>query len=129
MVDHLWFGLTQERFDSDIRNEASIYLAFTGTPEAIQLLITAADTPYTGDESFLADRGLLGLILVDNVDVLAEQIRKAVPHSDLRAYAYCMASSSNPRGRLLLEQLEDDPNERIRSAVSAALSHAWDVSP
>jgi hypothetical protein len=68
---------------------------------------------------------LFGLLLLDDVDILASQIRKALPHSDLNTYAYGLAGSKSQRGRVLLEELKDDGNSRVRAAVEKALSIPW----
>ena len=89
MVGPLEYTFQSPKYTNDDRDEALIYLGLIGTPEAIRLIIRAADTPpIDSDDEYLYERGLLGLLLIDNVDVLVEQIRKALPHSDLYAYAY-----------------------------------------
>jgi energy-coupling factor transporter ATP-binding protein EcfA2 len=125
MVQPLRSLFTNEKHSKDKRDEALVYLGLIGTSEVISILIEAADTPRPEKDDYLYVRGLFGLLLLDNVDVLAEQIRKSLPHSDLNAYAYGLAGSRDPRGRVLLEQLRNHSNERIRTAVAKAFARPW----
>lgn len=125
MLEPLHFLLTNARKTNDDRDEAAIYLTLIGTPEAASILIEAADTAPVDADDYLYTRGLFGLLLLDNVDVLAEQLRKAMAHSDLLPYAYCLAGSCDPRGRKLLEQFREDPNPHIRAAVEKAYALPW----
>jgi hypothetical protein len=129
MVEPLRFLFTSETYSLDERDEALIYLAMIGTSEVASILIGAADTPPSSQQNdYPYSRGLFGLLLLDDVDILAEQFRKALPHSDLNAYAYGLAGSRNPRGRPLLDGLRYHANENIRAAVELALARPW-VSP
>jgi hypothetical protein len=102
------------------RDEAMLYLAFMGGAD---VLIEAADTPPAYDD-YLSSRGLFGLLLLDDVHLLASQLCKALPHADLKAYAYGLAGSNNRwGGHKLLRERCDDPNPRIRAAVDAAFAN------
>lgn len=128
MVPPLRFLFTNRghRFGDADRDEALVYLGMIGTPEVVPILIEAADTPPGPDnDDYLYSRGLFGLLLLDDVDVLAEQIRKAPPHLDLNAYAYGLAGSRDPRGRVLLERLRHHSDERVRAAVARACAAPW----
>lgn len=125
MVPPLRFLFTDRQRQDQNRDEALVYLGLIATPDAVTILAEAADTVPIEKDDYLYARGLFGLLLVDNVDVLAEQIRKALPHSDLNAYAYGLAGSCDPRGQVLLEQLKDHNNERVRTAVEKAFALSW----
>jgi energy-coupling factor transporter ATP-binding protein EcfA2 len=125
MVRPLQFVFQNPKYHNDDRDEALLYLALVGAPDAIDTIIEAADTPPCEKEDYLYSRGLFGLLLLDNVDILAGQIRKALAHSDPDAYAYGLAGSRDPRGRALLDQLKDDTNPRVRKAVEKAFARPW----
>jgi hypothetical protein len=115
--------LFSTRFDDNARSEAAVYLAMISTPEAVDALREAADTPPEGKEDLLYSRGLFGLLYVDNVDVLAGQIRKSLPHSDSSAYAAGLAGSQDPRGKSVLQQFLQDSNSSISRAAQKALKN------
>jgi len=125
MVDSLCYLFRGEEFDEDSRDEALVYLSLIGNSEVARTLIEAADTSPVGNDDYLYLRGLFGLLLLDNVDILSEQLRKDLGHSDLNAYAYGLAGSRDPRGRVLLEELSNDTNERVRTAVAKAFTRTW----
>jgi hypothetical protein len=113
----------RKEYTTERRSEAILYLAMTGTPEAADELMDFADTPDEEEDDILYSRGLFGLLYLDDVDILAAQIRKRLPHSDLKAYAFGLAGSSDPRGRNLLEELCEDPDTKVREAARAALDN------
>jgi HEAT repeat protein len=121
MIQPLRDCMFDPRFGSDSRDAALFCLACIGTPAVKEILITAADTPAADKNDYLFSRGLFGLLFLDDVDVLATQLRKALPHSDVAAYAYGLAGSRDRRGRVLLKQLRGDSNPRVRDAVRKAL--------
>jgi hypothetical protein len=125
MIQPLRVLFTSSKYAGDERDEALVYLGLIGTAEVAPILVAAADTPPVANDEYLYSRGLFGLLLLDDVDVLAAQIRKALSHSDLNAYAYGLAGSRDPRGRVLLEEMEDHPDERIRTAVAKAFARPW----
>jgi hypothetical protein len=129
MVEPLGQMYKGAEYVEDDRDEAVLYLGLIGTPEAASIVTEGADTPPFEDDDYLYGRGIFGLLLLDDVDLIAKQIRKSMPHSDLKAYAYGLAGSRDPRGRLLLEELRTDPNQRIRDAVAAALARPWARNP
>jgi hypothetical protein len=112
------------------RSEAMFYLALEGSDRAVAALIEAANTdPEAGENAkeasnseFLYSRGLFGLLLLDDVDVLAGQIEKQMPHSDLNAYAFGLAGSRNPRGLEILSEFRTHEAPAVRKAAEAA----WD---
>jgi HEAT repeat protein len=114
-----------EREHINLRDEAFLYLALIGTSDVIKAFIEAADTEPIDEDDYVYSRGLFGLLFVDDVDVLYRQIRKNLPHSDINAYAFGLGGSRDPRGAVLLKQLENDPNEKIRKAVSKVSQCSW----
>lgn len=128
MIPPLKFLFTNSKYALESRDAALIYLSLMGSSEVISMLIQAADIPESQDD-YLYSRGLFGLLLIDNVDVLAEQLHKALPHADLNAYAYGLAGSRDPQGRVLLEKMKNHSNERIRAAIGNALNSRWIAAP
>ena len=114
-----------EREHINLRDEAFLYLALIGTSDVIKAFIEAADTEPIDEDDYVYSRGLFGLLFVDDVDVLYRQIRKNLPHSDINAYAFGLGGSRDPRGAVLLKQLENDPNEKIRKAVRKVSQCSW----
>ncbi|NJL40087.1 MAG: hypothetical protein HC899_27515 [Leptolyngbyaceae cyanobacterium SM1_4_3] len=128
MIPPLRFLFTNSKYALESRDAALIYLSLMGSSEIISMLIQAADTPESEDD-YLYSRGLFGLLLIDNVNVLAEQLHKALPHADLNAYAYGLAGSRDPQGRVLLEKMKNHSNERVRTAIANALNSRWISAP
>ncbi|NJL41019.1 MAG: hypothetical protein HC899_33030 [Leptolyngbyaceae cyanobacterium SM1_4_3] len=125
MIPPLKFLFTNSKYALESRDAALIYLSLMSSPEVISMLIQAAD----GEDDYLYARGLFGLLLIDNVNVLAEQLRKALPHADLDVYAYGLAGSRDPQGRVLLETMKNHSNERVRTAIANALNSRWISAP
>lgn len=109
----------------DDRDEALLYLALSGIPGAAQILIKAADTPPVEKDDYIYSRGMFGLLLLDDVDVLLGQLRKDLAHADPNPYAYGLAGSNDPRGRNYLELLRKNGSQRNRAAASKALATIW----
>jgi Clp amino terminal domain, pathogenicity island component len=128
MIPPLQFLFTNSKYALESRDAALIYLSLMGSSEVVSMLIQAADTPQSEDD-YLYSRGLFGLLLIDNVNVLAEQLYKALPHADLNAYAYGLAGSRDPQGRVLLEKMKNHSNERVRTAIANALNSRWISAP
>jgi Clp amino terminal domain, pathogenicity island component len=128
MVPPLQFLFSHPKYASESRDAALIYLSLMGSSEVISMLIQAADTPQSEDD-YLYSRGLFGLLLIDNVNVLTEQLRKALPHADLNAYAFGLAGSCDPQGRVLLETMKNHSNERVRTAIKTAFNSRWIAAP
>jgi hypothetical protein len=128
IVPPLKFLFTNSKYAIESRDAALIYLSLIGSSEVVSMFIQAADTPQSEDD-YLHSRGLFGLLIIDNVDVFAAQLSKALPHTDLTAYAYGLAGSRNPQGRVLLEEMKNHPNERVRAARESALNRAWISAP
>lgn len=103
------------------RREAALYLSMLGTPQAKAVLIEFADTAPNGNDDLTYSNGLFGLLYVDDIEILAGQISKALPHSDLNAYCFGLAGSRDPRGPERLKSLAKDKNSRIREAAQKAL--------
>lgn len=121
MVPGLRFSFLNSILATARRDEALVYLGLVGGPVVAKLLIEAADTDQTADE-YLNGRGLFGLLLLDDADVLGAQLRKAPPHGDLNAYACGLAGSCDPRGRALLEQIAQETTDpRVTAAARRAL--------
>jgi Clp amino terminal domain, pathogenicity island component len=125
IVPPLRFLFTNSKYALESRDAALIYLSLMGSPEVISMLIQAADS----EDDYLYARGLFGLLLIDNVRVLAEQLHKALPHIDLNVYAYGLAGSRDPQGRVLLETMKNHSNERVRTAITNALNSRWISAP
>jgi Flp pilus assembly protein TadD len=113
------------RYSMSTRDDALVYLALIEAREVTAILTDAADTPPAGEDDYLYCRGLFGLLLRDDVDVLAGQLRKALPHSDVNAYAFGLAGSRDARGRDRLDELKTHPEERVRRAVASAFARSW----
>ena len=128
MVPPLKFLFSHPKYDTVSRDSALILLSLMGTSEVISMLIQAADTPQS-DDDYLYSRGLFGLLLIDDANVLAEQLHKSLPHADLNAYAYGLAGSRDPQGRVLLEKMKNHSNERVRTAIENAFNSRWISAP
>ena len=79
-------------------------------------------------DDYYPTRGLFGLLLLDDINVLAEQMLKNPPDTYMYPYAYGLAGSRNPNGRVLLEQMRNNSNGRIRAAIANALNRPWIVA-
>ncbi|MFZ1220254.1 MAG: TIR domain-containing protein [Chthoniobacterales bacterium] len=112
-------------FPNELRDAATIYLGLMGGSVASQALETAADSAPVEENDCLYGRGLLGVLLLDDVDLLAKQMRKAQSHADLCAYAYGLAGTRDSRGMELLLSLVDDAEMRISEAAVKALCSEW----
>jgi hypothetical protein len=128
MIPPLRFLFINSKYAVESRDAALIYLSLMGSSEVISMLIQAADTRQSEDD-YLYSRGLFGLLLIDNVNVLAEQLYKASPHADLNAYAYGLAGSRDPQGRVLLQTMKNHSNERVRTAIENAFNSRWISAP
>lgn len=126
MVQPLKHLFGNKKFTFNERDEAMIYLSMIGTPEVVETLVEAADMlPSENGDYDAYSRGLFGLLLLDNVDVLTTQIYKALPHADLNAYAFGLAGSADPRGRDVLIYLKKHQDARIQQAAVLALEKKW----
>jgi hypothetical protein len=121
MVEPLRFMLTSEKYSDEERDEALVYLAFIRTPSVIPILMRAADSLAGEGNEYLHGRGVLGLLLLDDVEGLLHQMRKDLPQGDLSAYAYGLAGSRDPRGRVALEQFRGNGSPQIRGIAGRAL--------
>jgi len=122
MVPALEATVANRILPNDVRSHAALYLGMIGSADATAALVRLADTP-PQDDDIPYSRSLFALLYADDVDVLSGQIRKALPHSDINAYAYGLAGSRDPRGRNILESLASDANQKIRDAAQKALEH------
>ena len=112
MGEALWACFEDTSQPEDLRDEALVYLALLGNDFARDKIETAADTdPIDKENEYLYLRGVFGLLLLDDVELLAKQIEKALPHADLSAYAFGLAGSRNPRGMEILIRLKGAFNE------------------
>ncbi len=122
MVGPLGFMLTSEKFSGEERDEALVYLAFIRTSSVIPILTRAADSLAGEGNEYLHGQGVLGLLLLDDVEGLLHQMRKDLPPGDLSAYAYGLAGSRDGRGRVALEQLRRNWSPQIRAIAGRALA-------
>jgi hypothetical protein len=106
-------------------DEALVYLALVGSAEAAHVLEEAHATAPSGKDDYLFTRGLFGLLLLDDVDILARHLLEAREHYDLKALARGLLGSRDPRGCELVRELWPDANDRVRSATAAALKAPW----
>jgi hypothetical protein len=124
MKPPLTYMLFNHSYTYQDRDEALVYLCLIEPLETASLLVEAADRA-TDENSYLYARALFGLLLIDNVDILALQLLKALPHSHLYEYAYGLAGSRNSRGRIILQQMTNHSNPNIRNAAIEALNKSW----
>ncbi|MGI2909595.1 hypothetical protein [Tolypothrix sp. VBCCA 56010] len=128
MIRPLTFLFTNAKYTEEDRNEALIYLAMIDVPQVLPVMVLAADLILKNNNHFgdyYPSRGLFGLLLLDNVNVLAEQMLKNPPDDFMLPYAYGLAGSRDPRGQAMLQQMRKHPNKNIRTAVEAALAAPW----
>jgi hypothetical protein len=104
------------------RDEALVYLALIGGAEARLALENAHATAPAGKDDYLFSRGLFGLLLLDDVEVLAKHLRMALDHFDLRALARGLLGSRDPKGQELLGELKREGDRRVVAAIDAALA-------
>lgn len=124
MSESLAATFLDETLQTSDRDEAMVYLAMTRTVRATNVFVNAADTGEDYDD-YLYARGLFGLIWMDQVGILASQLCKAMPQSDLNAYAFALAGSADFRGSEILFELTRHENERVRTAAEKALAKNW----
>lgn len=133
MAPPLKFLFINSKFRDEDRDAALIYLILMGCPEVITILIQAANMSESenseSEDYYLHSRGLFGLLFVDNVNVLEAQLHNASPHSELNAYAFGLAGSRDPQGRVLLETMKNHPNDKVRIAIGNALNSRWISAP
>lgn len=106
------------------RDEALVYLALIGGAEARLALETAHATTPAGKDDYLYSRGLFGLLLLDDVEVLAKHLRMALDHFDLRSLARGLLGSRDLKGQELLVEIKHDGDRRVGAALDAALAGA-----
>jgi hypothetical protein len=106
------------------RDEAMVYIALIGGPDARLALETAHATAPVDNDDYRYSRGLFGLLLLDDVEVLAKHLRMALDHFDLRSLARGLLGSRDPMGQELLVELKRDGDRRIGAAIDAALAGA-----
>lgn len=125
MVPSLKFLFANPKYDNASRDAALIYLSLIGSPEVVSMLVQAADIPER-EENYYRSRGLFGLLLIDDVNVLAEQLHKASLCENLIAYAFGLAGSRDPQGQVLLAKMKNNhPSKQVRSAINVALNWSW----
>jgi hypothetical protein len=132
MLRPLTFLFTSSQYTEADRDEALIYLAMLDIPQAASVLVLAADLILKNNnpqDEYYPGRGLLGLLLFDDINILAEQMLKNPPASYMLPYAYGLAGSRDPQGRVLLEQMKNNSNERIRAAIKNAINKSWAAAP
>ena len=102
------------------RDEALLYLALEGGETAKSIILAAHATPPEDEDDYLFTRGLLGLMLLDDVDLLKHQIANSLEHFDIEALAACLVGSSDPKGKEIAERLTTHPTAKVRQAVAGA---------
>ena len=128
MVSPLKFLFTNPKYDYTSRDSALVYLILMNCPEIVSMLIQATETKKSID-NYLYVRGVLGLLLIDNVNVFADQLHKTTHYEALNAYAFGLAGSRNPQGRVLLEKMRNHPSEHVRTEIENALNSYWISAP
>jgi len=106
-------------------DEAMVYLALIGGAEARLALETAHSTAPVNKDEYRFSRGLFGLLLLDDVEVLAKHLRMALDHFYLRPLAYGLLGSRDPKGQELLVELKREGDRRVSVAIDAALAASW----
>ena len=82
MIRPLTFLFTNPKYTEENRDEALIYLAMIDVPQVSQVLVLAADLILKNnnpENDYYPSRGLFGLLLLDDINVLAEQMLKNPP--------------------------------------------------
>ncbi len=128
MIRPLTFLFTNPKYTKADRDEALIYLAMIDMPQTAPVLVLAADLILKNNnpqDDYYPSRGLFGLLLLDDINVLAEQMLKNPPDTYMFPYAYGLAGSRNPQGRVLLEKMKNCSNERVCNAIENALRKSW----
>lgn len=113
------------------RDEALVYLVSCGgaTVGRRLLELERSDIADTGTYS-IKERALLGIIGVGDVTILREQLNYG--HAELMnlsAYAYALAGVQDRKGREVLEELKDHPDQVVRDAVSKGIKQAVEWGP
>ncbi|MDZ8183423.1 MAG: HEAT repeat domain-containing protein [Nostoc sp. ChiSLP02] len=130
IIDPLLQVFQDDMCTSDERDEALVYLVFTGNSQVISALIYGVNRPKDDTDKYgLPERCFLALIGMGNVDALQQQIELGIKNQiDINALAYALAGVSNPQGRKVLESMKNHREKEVRNAVINALrkSTQWD---
>jgi hypothetical protein len=124
MIDPLLQIFQDDMCIFDERDEALVYLVFTGHSQAISALRQGLNRPKDDTDKYdLPGRCFLALIGMGNVDALKQQIELGIKDQlDINALAYALAGVSNPQGRKVLESMKNHKEKEVRNAVINALS-------
>lgn len=128
MIRPLMFLFTNQKYMEADRDEALIYLAMIDMPEVGRFLVQAADLILEQNDSendYYPSRGLFGLLLFDDINILAEQMLKNPPIHYMSPYAHGLAGSRNVQGQSMLEKMKNHSNQRVRTAIESAFSRPW----
>lgn len=125
MIDPLLQVFQDDMCLPDERDEALVYLVFTGGSQVISTLIQEVNRRQDDEDKYydLPQRCFLALIGMGNVDALKQQIELGIKNQmDINALAYALAGVTNPQGRKVLESMKNHKEKEVRNAVINALS-------
>ncbi|WP_373528337.1 HEAT repeat domain-containing protein [Nostoc sp.] len=128
MIDPLLQVFQDDMCASDDRDEALVYLVFTGHSQAISALMYGVNRLKDDTDKYgLPERCFLALIGMGDVDALKQQIELGIKNQ-IDALAYALAGVTNPQGRKVLESMKNHREKEIRNAVINALRKLpqWD---
>jgi hypothetical protein len=131
MVEPLFKSFEDPMRSFTERDEALVYLVMCRT-EAVgrRLQQLQRDKATSPDDYDISERALLGLVGLGDVTVLREQLNHGRNESNvLSAYAYALAGVHDQKGREVLEELKDHPDEKVRAAVQKGLRQAKKWGP
>lgn len=125
MIECLFEMFLDEIRSSIERDEALVYLVFTGGEKVARKLLEVARQKSEGTENYdTRERALLALMGLGNVSALREQLlHEEEDHMNRDAYAYALAGVRDPRGQVVLRELENHSDITISRSVKKAL--AW----
>ncbi|NET56797.1 MAG: hypothetical protein F6K47_11715 [Symploca sp. SIO2E6] len=127
MVEPLLQIFQDNTFVSDKRDEALVYLVFTGGSQVISALINGINSPKDHSDQYgLPERCFLALIGMGDVDALRQQLERGKENQiDINGLAYALAGVVNPKGRRVLEFIKHNHRQKeIRDAAANALSRS-----
>lgn len=121
MIDPLLQIFQDDMCIPDERDEALVYLVFTGDSQVISALMYGVKCPKDDTDKYdLPERCFLALIGIGNVDALKQQIELDIKNQ-INALAYALVGVANPLGRKVLESMKYHSKKEIRNAAINAL--------
>lgn len=131
MVEPLLDVFQNDLRTTDERDEALVYLVFTGSSQIVSVLVEGANRPRIDDviQYDLPGRCILALIGIGNVDALKHQLELGMgDQATINAYANALAGVTDPQGRKILDSMKNHQKKQVRDAVINALSQSaqWD---